>query len=189
MNAQLQQVLEEAKTRVVIAQTEAETALVEAKLRGTLAMVAIAELVAAEAAVNADETEIAFTKANDVMAKTVVVKTKAVEAKVNVEAELTDVTKVLGIAAEAVTKARAEQVKTAKAAQAMAIAKADADKALTEAREELAKIQPVPAPVPAAEPKPGFWAKLRRQPAQVTCPSCGQKTEKGDFCTECGGRL
>lgn len=203
MSTNLQQVLDEARKRAAVAvKTEAEYAA-QALLATVVRRLADAEVTATEAVFNSEAANVAWRNAGEVVDKT----TKDAEAKAKTkeqaEVELTRATEALAVADAARDLTIAEQKEAAKVAQKAAQAKANAEKALTAAREELAKIQPpappVPAPVPA-EPAPaiGFWTRLfKRQPAQpeapamadVVCPTCWQRTPAGKFCEACGGAL
>ncbi len=188
MNADLNQLLEEALKRAVVAEQARIEAEAQARLAGALAVVAQADANATQAVVDVKETEAAWRKAGEAQAI-------ASEAKTKAEAKLAEASETLEAVIKAKTKAQAEQTRAAKVAQASADAKVRAQAELATAREELAKIQPPAAqPAPAPEPetapkleaKSGFWDKIRNR---ISCPHCGLKTPEGQYCEACGGAL
>lgn len=195
MDAQLQQVLNEARQRAA----QAIEAQRQAQIAVTLA-VKQAEVAEGEAAV----VEAAMIHEQAIQAVDVAraEKTRLESIKVKREAEIKAAETALENARRLLREASRPYSQAEKLLDSLMLEevskaefKAQTEEVLRVCRDELAELQPVPTiPTPALTPvAPQSQDKLswleRQWGGKVICSKCGHKTKEGIYCEECGGEL
>ena len=198
MSTNLNQMLQEAQTRLAKAdqkRVETEAAFMAAQ---AMAQLAGAEATVMTVMVNMEAVRAVKAEAEAELAQAKDALKFVEEFKAEAEVRFAQAKAELKTSQTAKAEAEAGLLQAKDALEAVEVTKVKAYQDLALAREEFAKFEPNPEPV--AEPEPvGFWTRLfKRQPAQpevpvtaenIVCPNCGQSTPQGEFCEQCGGAL